>query len=349
MSTGLGHHDATDPPVSGVRAARERLGLTQRQVAERMQVPLDTFQNWDRDENRPSDPADLQLLAFVLETPLDVLYPPDKNPRVARVLREHLPTTVAPVVDAEKVEALVAADAVAPPPDEPIGSPAVVVVGEPDAADRRPRSRRWMALLAACGVLVVAAVLVLVVGRGESPPVVDHGDARAAEVARQHRATQTAMRTAADRRDFDRAIVLAEGVQDDRAAARYRTAAATTLVRRADMAASRGDLPLARARLRKARARYRTAPGASKVNAHIRRIERDRQRRAAARRTREQAAAAAARRQAAAASGTASSGSAASSETTTPSTTADQEFGPESTTKQQPKTERETTVDPGLF
>lgn len=347
MSTGLGHHDATGPPVSGVRAARERLGLTQRQVAERIQVPLDTFQNWDRDENRPSDPADLQLLAFVLETPLDVLYPPDKNPRVARVLREHLPTTVAPVVDAEKVEALVAADAVAPP-DEPIGSP--VVVGEPDVADRRPRSHRWVALLAACGVLIVAAVLVLVMGRDESPPVVDHGDARAAEVARQHRATQAAIRTAANRRDFDRAIVLAEGVQDERAAARYRAAAAMTLVRRADMAASRGDLPLARARLRKARARYRTAPGASKVNAHIHRIERDRRRRAAARRARKQAAAAAAaRRQAAAVSGTASTGSAASSGTTALSTTSTQQSDPTPTTKQQPKKDREKTVDPGLF
>lgn len=67
----------------------------------------------------------MQLLALVLEVPLDVLYPPEDNPLVARVLREHLPATIAPVVDAEKVGALVAESSAVDPvatPDEPTGS-----------------------------------------------------------------------------------------------------------------------------------------------------------------------------------------------------------------------------------
>lgn len=101
MSATLDREPADEPLAPGVRAARMRLGLTQRQVAERMGLSLDTFQNWDRDSNRPGDPAVLQLLALVLETPLEVLYPPDQNPRVARLMREHSPSASPSFPDGE--------------------------------------------------------------------------------------------------------------------------------------------------------------------------------------------------------------------------------------------------------
>lgn len=113
------------------------------------------------------------------------------------------------------------------------------------------------------------------------------------------------MLNAAERRDYDAAIAAAEALGDRRALERYQRDAASVLVRRADAAARRGDLPLARKRLRLAK-KYAAVPGASDVQARIRRIQEARRERAERRR-------ASARRQARSASvAQASSGSAAS-------------------------------------
>lgn len=72
-----GPHDvAAEGMRPGVRAARERLGLTQEQAAELLNVSIYTFRKWDRDDHRPSRPELLQQISAVLETPISVLWPP---------------------------------------------------------------------------------------------------------------------------------------------------------------------------------------------------------------------------------------------------------------------------------
>lgn len=72
------------PMEPGVRAARERVGLTQEQVAEQANMSIHTFRRWDRGRHRPGSPEQMQLLAMILQTSIEVLWPPRSNPQVAR-------------------------------------------------------------------------------------------------------------------------------------------------------------------------------------------------------------------------------------------------------------------------
>lgn len=71
----------------GVRAARVRAGLTQREVADRLQVPIDTFRRWDRGTSRPRSPQRQRHLAGVLGASLEMLFPTDADPHVAAAMR----------------------------------------------------------------------------------------------------------------------------------------------------------------------------------------------------------------------------------------------------------------------
>lgn len=153
------------------------------------------------------------------------------------------------------------------------------------------------------------------------------------------------MHAAAQRGDYDAAIVVAQQLNDQASLDDYRKTAATVLVRRAAKAAQRGDLALARTRLRHARTRYETAPGASAVNARIRRIERDRRRRAERQRQRERRQAAASR--AATASAPVTAPTAPSPSPTTPQPSDPPASSSPSTPKR--SKEPEQAVDPGLF
>ena len=59
-----------------LKAARERMGLTQQQVADRMGVVKSTYCGYETGKRQP-DPAKLQALARVLHTPADVLLETD--------------------------------------------------------------------------------------------------------------------------------------------------------------------------------------------------------------------------------------------------------------------------------
>ncbi len=74
---------ARAPLEPGVRAARERLGLTQEQAAELLNVSVHTFRGWDQGRHRPGNPEQVQLLVSLLKTPIEVLWPPRDNPQVA--------------------------------------------------------------------------------------------------------------------------------------------------------------------------------------------------------------------------------------------------------------------------
>lgn len=71
----------------GVRAARDRLKLTQEQVAARMNRSIHTFRRWDQGKNRPARLEEMQLLALILKTPIDVIWPAERDPLVAEALR----------------------------------------------------------------------------------------------------------------------------------------------------------------------------------------------------------------------------------------------------------------------
>ena len=58
-------------PQVDVRAARERLGLTQAEFAIRFGFELDTVQNWEQGRNTPDAPT--QVLLKVIETRPDIV------------------------------------------------------------------------------------------------------------------------------------------------------------------------------------------------------------------------------------------------------------------------------------
>lgn len=76
-------------PAPGVRAARLRLPgpPTQEAIAARMNVSLHTYRRWDQGRNKPQTPELMQLLCTVLESPLEVIWPPEANPQVAVALQ----------------------------------------------------------------------------------------------------------------------------------------------------------------------------------------------------------------------------------------------------------------------
>lgn len=79
-----------------MRAARERADLTQEQVAERMNVSIHTFRRWDQDRNRPSRPEQMQLLAAVLDTRIETIWPATDDPLVAEALRHERQRAASP-------------------------------------------------------------------------------------------------------------------------------------------------------------------------------------------------------------------------------------------------------------
>lgn len=101
------------PLEPGVRAARKRLGLTQRQAAERMNASIDSFRRWDRGKGQPGDAGRMQMVAIALETPMEVLWPPSSNPQVARAL------------EAEKQRAAERTQAREPRPEVPVEQGAI--------------------------------------------------------------------------------------------------------------------------------------------------------------------------------------------------------------------------------
>ncbi len=238
---------------------------------------------------------------------------------------------------------------------------------------RRPAGWRLRRVLAVAGVAVLIGGAGMVAASALGERAADAGPSTtqaAAEQAAQRererveaRARDIAtMRAAADRGDYDAAIVQARQLDDPAAASGYREAAARVLVGRAEKAARRGDLSLARSRLRAAKRRYGSAPGASAVEARVRRIERQRKERAkreraAARR----AAALAVQRQAAANAARASeSPAAATPAPLTPSAPQPSAPAPSSSSSSQSsssgsgggsgrKKDPEEAVDPGLF
>lgn len=430
----------------GVRAARDRLKLTQEQVAARMNMSIHTFRRWDQGKNRPARLEEMQLLALILETPIEVLWPAERDPLVAEALRlerqraepppEQRPT--GPVLpdatngDTEiRVRRLEKAHVGAPrdaretrpvnlAPDaehrEPAGSPgdlppwpdelddavqddgpsvdagAGLGLREPSgrvrgaAGTRVPQQERAVAGPGGAttlhearpasgrrvGRVIVALGAALTLGGlgaiaasalGEragdvDPPVQATPEQSAEREQIETRARDVAaMRAAAERGDYDAAIVQARRVGDAAAASTYRASAGRVLVGRADKAARRGDLPLARSRLRATRERYGSVPGAAAVQARVRHIERQREERAQRQRAAARRAAAAAAAQRAAANPVRSSAPSSSS-TASPATS---DTAPSSTGSSGPSSSSsakrsggeakntEKTVDPGLF
>lgn len=337
----------------GVQAARKRAKLSQVEVARRMNVPIDTFRGWDQDRHRPSSPERMQQLAAVLGSPIDVIWPPRRDPHVAAALGpeeiqapqdvpdiDMVQASLEPVVQAADIAA--ATGAVAP---ERAGRHA----GDRPAGSRRGRRRVTVAVVVAA--LGVGGAVALSSGGGEDVPSAPS----AAASVRARMATQ--MRSAVQNGDYDMAIKLAGQLGDATAASGYRDAGAKVLVARAEKAASRGELPLASSRLRRAQDRYGTAPGAEAVRSRIARIEKQRadrasQRRAAARRQAE-------RQSAAAASGSANTAQSSSPDpqatstttqtqaaTTVPNTSSTSSTGSE---KKSDIAKGDTGVDPGLM
>lgn len=269
----------------GVRAARERANLSQAEVARQMNMPLDTFRGWDQERHRPSSPERMQQYSAVVGTPIDVIWPPRRDPHVAAALGPEVTKASRDVPDITAAQAslepvIQAAD---------IGVETGTVVpgwAGPHAGYRLDgfgRGLRCVAAVVVVAALGISAVVALSSGGREDPP-----PAQSAVASVQAR-TATQMRSAAQNGDYEMAIRLAGRLDDATAVSRYRDAGAKVLVARAEKAAGRGELPLASSRLRRAQDRYGTAPGAEAVRSRIARIEKQRadrasQRRAAARR-----------------------------------------------------------------
>jgi transcriptional regulator with XRE-family HTH domain len=144
---------------SGVRAARERARLTQVQVADELNVPLDTYRRWDRGITRPRQPEQLQHLAEILGTTLDQLYPPDNDPHVhaARARRAHaIPAPTPAPVAASRSD------------PSPIPDPQEVLetLRPTHAARRTPPIARVVATAVLLGLLALAGVVVLAATSG---------------------------------------------------------------------------------------------------------------------------------------------------------------------------------------
>lgn len=295
----------------GIRAARKRLGLSQDEAADRIGANRSTFKTWDRGHRRPRDPEMIQAIAEALRTPIDVLWPPEKNPHVAeslRILREQ----ESHEIPEDALAPLEGGDALWSSPSTSVPDPREVLRtldGVDDHQTRRtPRRHRRFIVPSLVGMVLalVAGTAIAAAGDdGDPPPPTRTGPTAAAVRAQQEwEAQHAALGRARARGDFDAAISAASALGDDAAVGELRTAAATVLVRRARSAADRGDLTLAKSRLSRAQTRYGDTPASAVVRRRITAIERARRTRAAQRRTaakqraaaRAAAAAAAARR-----------------------------------------------------
>ncbi len=309
----------SDPPPegleTGVRAARQRMGLTQDQAADLIGVNRGTFKAWDRGR-RPRDPELLQVISEAFETPIPVLWPTDENPIAAESLRAlrdlnaakaadqaaHGQTETILECDAPKASA--AADAwVAEQPAEATPPPLTGATpyglhrqieatfdGKHDVAPGATppvRRRRRLLIPAVVSALAVAAAgtAIATAGGEDTPtrpatPVAQTGPTAA---ERERAAQQATLQQAAERGDYDRAISIAARLNDTATTTDLRQTAAGILARRARSAANRGDLALATSRLDKAEKRYGQVPEIEAVRRRIEAIKDAREKRAAAR------------------------------------------------------------------
>src|SRR5512144_528200 len=74
---------------SRVRVARERKGLTQVELAERVGCHALTVKRWEHGTHKPGTPELAQQLAAVLEQPLDWLFPPEDHAYVRDARTRH--------------------------------------------------------------------------------------------------------------------------------------------------------------------------------------------------------------------------------------------------------------------
>lgn len=153
-----------------------------------------------------------------------------------------------------------------------------------------PWPRRRALAVAVPLAVVLAGVGIIATSGDRSAPAQAQAQPSAAtvRVADQQRERErqvelrTTMQVAAKHGDYRAAITNAEQLGNVEAAATYRAAAASTLVKRARAATERGDLDRARGLLQQSR-RYVDSAGAKKVDRRVDEIERARRARAAKR------------------------------------------------------------------
>lgn len=298
-----------------MRAARQRMGLTQDQAADLIGVNRGTFKAWDRGR-RPRDPELLQVISEAFQTPIPVLWPTDENPIAAESLRALRDLQAAKAADqaahgqteailesvASKQDAATGAWApeqpveAAPPPSlgtTPYGLHRQIEAtfdGRDDVAPGTTppaRRRRQLLIPAVVSALAVAAAGTAIAAAGgeDTPtrpaaPVAQTGPTAA---ERERAAQRASLQQATERGDYDQAISIAARLNDTAATTDLRQTAAGILARRARSAAIRGDLPLATSRLDKAENRYGRVPEIEAVRRRIEAIKNARKKRAAAR------------------------------------------------------------------
>ena len=371
-----------------MRAARQRMGLTQDQAADLIGVNRGTFKAWDRGR-RPRDPELLQVISEAFETPIPVLWPTDENPIAAeslRALRDLQAARAADqaahgqtetVLENEPSEPKMAADAWAseqppenPPPPvlgaTPYGLHRQIEAtfdGKDDVAPGTPPGRRRRRLLipaVVSAVAVAAAGAAIATAGGEDTPTRPAPVARTgpSPAERERAAQQATLEQAKDRGDFDQAITIAARLNDPSTATELRQTAAELLARRARTAADRGDLPLATSRLDRAEKRYGQVPAIGAVRRRIEQIKDVREKRAAARkRAAKKRAAARARAAAAARRRTPTPSAAPPSSSASPSTPTPAPSTPRPSPSPSPSTGggskpdggSKQRVDPGFF
>jgi transcriptional regulator with XRE-family HTH domain len=145
---------------SPVRIARERLGITQAELAERAGVTWKTAQRWDLGTHRPGSIEVAQRVAEILEEPLDQIFPPDAHLNVRDARAKH-PAVSPPL---PSVSAFVVPD-----PEE--------VLATLRQARRRPvPAPRFAAAFAAVVIVgIVAAVLLSGSNRPRTPQATSSG------------------------------------------------------------------------------------------------------------------------------------------------------------------------------
>jgi hypothetical protein len=175
-------------------------------------------------------------------------------------------------------------------PERPVAA-GLAGADSPRTPQRRGPWPRRRALAIAVPIAVVLAGVGIVATSGDrSTPAQAQAQPSAAtvQVAEKQRERErevelrTTMKVAAKHGDYRAAIANAERLGNGEAAATYRAAAASTLVKRARAAAERGDLDRARGLVQQSR-RYVDSAGAKQVDRRIDEIERARRARAAKR------------------------------------------------------------------
>jgi transcriptional regulator with XRE-family HTH domain len=254
-------HDELEP---GIRAARKRLGLSQERAAELAGVPLSTFRRWDRLNKPPGNIAMAQAVAEALDTPIEVLWPPEDNPVVAAHLstlreeRARLAEEEA-LADPEpdetlwepRPEAPPAPAPAAPPPATTPGIPPVdeilALVDGPPRSRRRPTVSRRVRALGALGLVATLAIVAVTVTLGSSDdpapsttarlasPAADRGQRPVAVVA-LNESERREITAAMERRDYRRAIAIAKSINDGALVAAAERDGARTVLRRASNA-----------------------------------------------------------------------------------------------------------------